>query len=1583
MKKKIHITAAILAISFIILGLSCYGYLKSNHAKNLIIQKINDAIPGTLSAESMDVSIFSFFINLKNVQLKDRQQNICFKFEGLFVDVSVASLFKKVVEVSLISLNKPVLTIMRDSNGRINLLDALVGDNTEVTESEPNAQNGNTPPVNIVINKARITDGIVSFKDPGTQVQINTFAVELEHFDLMAQKLSLTTQFSSSIVKIKDREITIDDFHLSSHIADGTRGDFEFEFHSDICEMSVRGDAENIKKMPQIDLNIDMKSDLESLNPFLGDKLALGGLAKITLSGKGSVNNPDIRMNLDVDNLKINDDVKNDFVTLSAKLHDRIFLIEKGFFNILGNKISIKGSTDFTQVFPKGFVPLDQPNLDLLKYDFAFSQTNQDLKKLEKWLTGISGKSTFSGSIKGRGINPETLTANLNTTLDLKSFKQALVETDSIDANAELNAGIEGGLMEIQSFNAETNEAQVSVSGQYNVVEKFMDMSLSIASSDLGATTKPLGIEGVNGNISSNLSVKGSLANPDIKAMVSGENLMAQGLTINDLKFEGFLDRAGRFGIQKLIIREPHLNLEASGVAHVFEKDFKLKDKVEAKLLISGTDINPGQFLESANFDVNTKQLDSLINFNLDVEADYAMDTVIEKINFLDLEIPIKQISANIDLTKKDVRVNLDKIASLKALFYPEAKSYDAGIVMGHSDFTPLLQSAGIQGVRLRVDGQINTSGKLPVEIPQDVLADITSARGHITLDAILKGRFREPDFAVDMTLTELAYNLNQAGIHVSEVNGKLTASPEKIRVIGLKSKINDGYIDVDGRLDLKDYRVQKSELSLVADNIHIPMASSPSNDIRQVSIDKIESQLSLNLDYETIGNIDMETIYIKDFPLNTLEAIIDLSHVSFAFVLDKSILMNASFNPGNEKFKLDVNIDDTPLEPVFEYAGLTGVTGQLKGHVISHGKLAGILPEQALDNIKQGSGKIQIAIDVQGSVREPELRASLDLEAINYDIARAGVHIFDLNGNITAGKEKVAINGITAKINDGDFKLGGFIELADLKVDTCQLNLTASNIDIPLPSASGGNDSIYLDHLESDLDIRLQHGIQTASSMSKPSEKKLPLKTLLADLDLSRLNLSMKMDQTTLLQASIDPEKLTYGLDLTFNKTQLADWIDIIGQGHLNGTVNGHLKSAGKVNMVLPAGLADGLKHAGGKINCRADVTGTFDQPDFRVAVNLADINYPIPQAGLDISNLSGKINASDQALIVDNITAALGQGHLSLNGNIGLKDFKPIHGEFRFKGDQIAIEIPDMAHIEFSSDLKFSGTSEKSDLSGSLLLTKGEYIKDFIFDLSGASGGTKQKKTPSNNKAGTGIPMVDNMALNIDIDYKDPFTVDNNLAFILIEPDVNLSGTTTNPVVTGRAKIVEGTIIYQQKEFEIETGIIDFVDPYKIDPEIQLTAKTDIRDWVINLQISGKTDNLKLQLFSQPEETHEDILSLLVAGKTTKELRKGGSDSYTDVLAGQASDIIGQNVEDSTPLDSFKVGYDGNESQGSNVSVTMGKKLSRRLEVIYSMKTEDEETVHTNAAEYKLLEHIMVKAFNDSKGDFGTEFTFKLEFR
>ena len=55
MKKKIGLAVFGLACTFLVIVLSLYFYSKTEHAKILLVDKINTAIPGTLSAENIEV----------------------------------------------------------------------------------------------------------------------------------------------------------------------------------------------------------------------------------------------------------------------------------------------------------------------------------------------------------------------------------------------------------------------------------------------------------------------------------------------------------------------------------------------------------------------------------------------------------------------------------------------------------------------------------------------------------------------------------------------------------------------------------------------------------------------------------------------------------------------------------------------------------------------------------------------------------------------------------------------------------------------------------------------------------------------------------------------------------------------------------------------------------------------------------------------------------------------------------------------------------------------------------------------------------------------------------------------------------------------------------------------------------------------------------------------------------------------------------------------------------------------------------------------------------------------------------------
>ena len=58
-------------------------------------------------------------------------------------------------------------------------------------------------------------------------------------------------------------------------------------------------------------------------------------------------------------------------------------------------------------------------------------------------------------------------------------------------------------------------------------------------------------------------------------------------------------------------------------------------------------------------------------------------------------------------------------------------------------------------------------------------------------------------------------------------------------------------------------------------------------------------------------------------------------------------------------------------------------------------------------------------------------------------------------------------------------------------------------------------------------------------------------------------------------------------------------------------------------------------------------------------------------------------------------------------------------------------------------------------------------------------------------------------------------------------------------------------------------------------------------------------------------------------------------------------------------------------------------GRQLSRRLTVKYAVESNNGETLQRAVSEYRFLDNLMASGFQDSKGDYGGELLFRIEFR
>ena len=435
--------------------------------------------------------------------------------------------------------------------------------------------------------------------------------------------------------------------------------------------------------------------------------------------------------------------------------------------------------------------------------------------------------------------------------------------------------------------------------------------------------------------------------------------------------------------------------------------------------------------------------------------------------------------------------------------------------------------------------------------------------------------------------------------------------------------------------------------------------------------------------------------------------------------------------------------------------------------------------------------------------------------------------------------------------------------------------------------------------------------------------------------------------------------------------------------EGRLDPEGNLTASARGSIPLALAPDLTEAVQSASGDIRLSVSAAGPVSRPDIRGDLSFTDLNLVLEALPTPVQNIRGKIRFSPEKIKIEQVAATLGDGQIRLKGTTGLVQGRPNRFALNLEAFRLPLDIPDTLDLSVNSRLTLAGTPEKSRLSGTVDLLEGRYYKNLELNLKDLAPRKTRQTPPAGSD--TGPEFLKAMALNIHIRRREPLLVDNNLARLTVSPDLTLRGTAHTPILSGRAQVDEGTIIFQKAKFNVTGGIVDFVNPYKLEPEIDVTGETTIRSWTITVKMAGAPDDLRLSFSSDPSEPDADILSLITLGKTTREMasaQNGARMAGAGAAAGLIAGPMGKKLKEATGLDEVDIRMDDSGDK-AGVKITLGADLSRKLSVAYGMDIKDGETVQQVTTYYKLLEHLLMSGFQDTSGRFGGGLKYRLEFR
>jgi translocation and assembly module TamB len=422
-------------------------------------------------------------------------------------------------------------------------------------------------------------------------------------------------------------------------------------------------------------------------------------------------------------------------------------------------------------------------------------------------------------------------------------------------------------------------------------------------------------------------------------------------------------------------------------------------------------------------------------------------------------------------------------------------------------------------------------------------------------------------------------------------------------------------------------------------------------------------------------------------------------------------------------------------------------------------------------------------------------------------------------------------------------------------------------------------------------------------------------------------------------------------------------------------------LKLNGSVDLRLLNGYIPDVDVAG-HADMNASFEGTLDRPRIIGRVKLDHVSARSADFPTGLSNLKGDLVFDANRLFFDNLAGEAGGGIISLAGSVNYSE-KPMRYDISARTDRLRIRYPEGISWLAGGSLRLTGTLDGGLLTGKVMIQRVNLNEGLesagILVSSTSPGGTSSSS----------------FLRNLQLDVEAASTPDSRMewpgAHLEAEANLRVRGTAEHPIMLGHIHVLSGELYFHDSRYRVARGDLNFANPFRMDPVINVEATTTIQQYEITLNFSGKASKMSLSYRSDPPLPGNDIVTLLAMGQTSSEaaLRTGGTTQSgttgaSALLSEAISSQLGGRVERLFGITRFRVDPGlagvGTSGSGQNAAarVTVEQQVAHNLTVTYvsNVSSTQQQVIQV---EYNVTRNVSVVALRDQNGTFGIDIKFK----
>jgi hypothetical protein len=399
---------------------------------------------------------------------------------------------------------------------------------------------------------------------------------------------------------------------------------------------------------------------------------------------------------------------------------------------------------------------------------------------------------------------------------------------------------------------------------------------------------------------------------------------------------------------------------------------------------------------------------------------------------------------------------------------------------------------------------------------------------------------------------------------------------------------------------------------------------------------------------------------------------------------------------------------------------------------------------------------------------------------------------------------------------------------------------------------------------------------------------------------------------------------------------------------------------SFSNLDLLLP--WAKGVR---GRVNYLGEVKGPKASPQVKGAIDFNGSIFPWPGFAHAFRDYSGLMFVENNKLTFRSLRAELGGGDVQGSGELLIGDggIEIIHA--KLEGKNMLLSPLERTRALADGTLNLIKEPGRFVLGGDIYAHKLSWRREIEEQVVFYSKPYyEMEKKPG---------FFDDLTLNIRLRADDDAWMENSLGRIRGRFDLTVTGSVSEPVITGEMEGLGGDVNFQDRKFKLLVGRVNFINPTSTQPYLNFKGETHVKDYRVTFSLDGLLDHLNPEFTSSPPLPPEDVLALLALGDAFRRTYSYDTStrlSTASLISFQLSEEAKKRAEGLFTIDRFRIDpFVMGSSAEMSARLTVGKKISRNFFILYStnLTTQREEIARL---EWELTDDISIVGIRDEEG-------------